>query len=163
MWFLLRLRLTIFCSHSSRHRPRTASSPSVFRSHPHSASSAATSIRQDSKRIPVKNHIWIQTRSKFCVTQFLPLTLCQSGVSSPIIGLRSCSFFFLFASSTWSNCFWAEINNGLELILVNCPGLAAGLLAMMPDVLVGINSWSCKIITKKINNNCGQAAVMFSR
>ena len=94
----------------------------------------------------------------FCVLSpcrvFLPLTLCQSGVSSPTICLRSCSFFFFFASSTCSNCFWAEISNGLELILVNCPGLLAGLLAIMPDVLVGINSWSCKIIMKKTNNNC---------
>ena len=98
-----------------------------------------------------------------CVKMFLSLTLCQSGVSSPIICLRSCSFFFFLASSTWSNCFWAEINNGLELILVNCPGLAAGLLAMIPDVLVGINSWSCKIFMKKTNNNCDRGALMFSR
>ena len=73
---------------------------------------------------------------------FLSLTLCQSGVSSPTICLRSCSFFFFFASSTSINCFWAEISSGFELILVNCAGLAAGLLARMPVLLVGMNSWS---------------------
>ena len=82
-------------------------------------------------------------------TNVLSLTLCQSGVSSPIVTcLRSCSFFFFLASSTSSICFWAEINNGLELTLVNWFGLAAGLLDKIPDVLVGMNSWSWKIFEK---------------
>ena len=83
---------------------------------------------------------------------FLWLTLCQSGVSSPTICLRSCSFFFFFASSTRCICFWAEINKGLELTLVNWPGLAAGLLDKIPELLVGINSWSYKELQENDNN-----------
>ena len=44
------------------------------------------------------------------------------------------------SNHTCINCFWAEINNGLEGIRVNCFGSAAGLEALMVFILVGMNS-----------------------
>ena len=75
-------------------------------------------------------------------------TFCQSGSSSPLRTIFSDSFRFRI-SSACINCFWAEMSNGFEGILVNWQGFAAGLEAVMEAVLVGINSWSCNFLIKK--------------
>ena len=43
---------------------------------------------------------------------------------------------------TFNSCFWAEISSGLDGILVNWVGSAAGFEAAMVFIRVGINSWS---------------------
>ena len=49
-------------------------------------------------------------------------------------------------SSTCINCFCADMSRGLDGILVNCLGSAAGLEALIVFMRVGMNSWSFLLI-----------------